>query len=219
MHMFVTLLALACNACGMNLRPQPVAQLTNLGGHWQLAVAEREALMTQLRTQMDQARTNQMRREQKRQHGRPAENIILGVDGAPPSDDQQQPRGAINNWQAREQRELQTALVNAVAPSLLLQIQQTPTRIEMLRDNSARRVFTGGVSSVLVTSYATLQMESGWQGNEFVVHSKDAEQDMEIVERYQRDAQDRLSLRLELAIPGLKDQTFSLHYTLQAAAP
>ncbi|MGD9841697.1 MAG: hypothetical protein AB7F79_08905 [Steroidobacteraceae bacterium] len=211
-------LALLCNACGMNLRPAPMGQAIDLSGQWQLAISERQSIMTQLHEQLQQIQAKQMRREQKRQRrAEPSANDMGDPEPMPsPATDHQQRSGAINNWQQREQQELQTALLNAVVPSVLLKIVQTPTWIEMARDNSARRFFEAGVNSALVSSYASLKVESGWQGNEFVVHSKDAAQGLDIVERYRRDTVDRLSLRLELEMPDLKSQVFSVNYTLQA---
>jgi hypothetical protein len=64
-----------------------------------------------------------------------------------------------------------------------------------------------------VTHYATLRIESGWQANVFVIHSKDSEQHIDIVERYQRQG-DRLHMQVQMSIPDAKDQLFVADYVI-----
>lgn len=213
---------IVCAACSMNLRPQPEASGQSIAGQWQLQSPSRDALAGYLRAVMDQARAKEEQRERRRYpRSIPPEEEGATPDTTPlPAAEASQPGAGPqspfrrNNWEAREQREQQEALLNAVLPSKKLQISQVSNRVEILPDGVARRRFDMGVSSTLVSSYATFRIESGWQANVFVVHSRDREQGIDIVERYQRVGSNALHMQVQLSLPNAKDQIFDADYVL-----
>lgn len=218
---------LFCTGCSMNLRPDPLTQESGIAGRWQLVTPERESLASQLRTVLEQANAKQEQRNRRYASRTPPE--ILQPDAA---DDKPAPDGAAgqsahadavrspgfrrSKWEIREQREQEEALLNAVLPSRQLQITQSASGIELIPDLGARRHFDRGIDSTLVSNYATLRIESGWQNNEFVVHSRDVEQGLEIVERYQRQGYDHLHMQVQLSLKDAKNQIFSAEYRLVA---
>lgn len=219
---FLVLGAIACASCSMNLRPQPETLGQSIAGQWLLQSPSREVLIRNLGVVLEQARAKQEQRERRRYpYSIPPGEEMLDPQAMPPmpSDDGSQagggpPRNLRRNWEIREQHEQQDALLNAVAPSNKLQIGQGPNRVEMLPDSGGWRRFTIGMESTLVNSYATLRIESGWQGNIFVVHSRDSELGMNIVERYQRVGNDKLRLQVQLSLSDVKAQTFAADYQL-----
>jgi hypothetical protein len=202
--------------CGMHLRPEPVGIESNIAGHWQLQTPQRAVLVNGLRTVMEQARAKQDMRERLDARHRPEPEVRLTPPDADADADTSDPahpgRGPRHNdWEAREHIEQQEALLNAVLPSDELQVVQSATQIELIPSTGGRRRFDMGVTSTLVTHYATLHVESGWQANVFVVHSRDSEQKINIVERYQRLG-DRLHMQVQMSIPDAKDQLFTADY-------
>ena len=215
------LIVLACGACSMPLRLVPESP-TDLNGQWQLPAGQRDAIMVSLHEELDQAHTRLMQKELKGR-GRycgPDSSIASAGDNAPSSVSAQScPSAAINNWQERDQQRQQEELLNAVVPGMKLRIVHTSNRIELLPDSSAPRRFETGMSSLLVTNYATMKVESGWQGNVFVVHSEDSAQGLNIIERYQREAPDKLSVQVQLDIPDLNHRVLSVTYEISRDLP
>jgi hypothetical protein len=215
------LIVLACGACSMPLRPAPENPI-DLNGQWQLPAVQRDAIMVSLHEELDQARTRLMQKELKSRsrYCGPDSSIASAGDNAPSSASAQScPSTAINNWQERDQQRQQEELLNAVVPGMKLRIVQTSNRIELLPDSSAPRRFETGMNSLLVTGYATMKVESGWQGNVFVVHSEDAAQGLNIIEKYQREAPDKLSVQVQLDIPDLNHRVFSVSYEISRDLP
>lgn len=213
----VLVLLLLLAGCGMRLRPEPVGVSSTLAGHWHLQTPQREALANELRHVMQQAYDKQEKRDRDEVRRRrepeisftpPPADVDSTAAGAPAG-----PEKRRVNWETREQRQQQDALLNAVLPGETLQIVQSATRVEFLPANTGRRRFDMGVTSTLVTQYATLRVESGWQGNEFVVHSRDSEQKITIVERYRRQG-DHLRMQVQMSIPDAKDQMFIADYAV-----
>ncbi len=219
--LFPVLIVLACGACSMPLRPAP-ENPTDLNGQWQLPAAQRDAIMVSLHEELDQAHTRLIQKELKSRsrYCGPDRSIASAGDNASSSVSAQScPSTAINNWQERDQQRQQEELLNAVVPVMKLRIVHTSNRIELLPDSSAPRRFETGMSSLLVTSYATMKVESGWQGNVFVVHSEDSAQGLNIIERYQREAPDRLSVQVQLDIPDMKHRVLSVTYEISRDLP
>lgn len=216
----VSILAVFCSACGMNLRPEPLGVEARLAGQWQLQTPQREALAATLRAEMAKAQAKQDKRDKRRYPGNPG-----GTEGEPPpgaganspnDPSAERPGGRGNNWEARERREQQEALLNSLLPSNKLQITQSATRIELQPDAGAHRRFDTGVRSTLVSNFATFLIESGWQADVFVVHSKDAEQSIDIVERYRRKDASHLQLQVTIDLPNAKQQMFTAEYALSS---
>lgn len=216
--LLIALLAGICSACSMNLRPEPVGRGQSIAGQWQLLPPQREALANTLRTAMTQAQAKQEKRDRRRAPQQGPDGIGTQDGDMAPRDaagtELQGPPGRRNNWEAREQLEQQEALLNAVLPSNQLQINQSALRVELIPDVGARRRFDMGTNSTLVSNYATLHIESGWQDDVFVIHSKDSAQNIDIIERYQRQG-NNLHLQVHLSLPDIKDQLFVASYELR----
>ena len=215
------LIVLVCGACSMPLRPAPESP-TDLSGQWQLPAAQRDAIMVSLHEELDQARTKLIQKELKSRsrYCGPDGNVTSAVDNASSSVSAQScPSTAINNWQERDQQRQQEELLIAVVPGMKLRIVHTSNRFELLPDSSAPRRFETGMSSLLVTSYATMKVESGWQGNVFVIHSEDSAQGLNIIERYQRESPDKLSVQVQLDIPNMKHRVLSVTYEISRDLP
>jgi hypothetical protein len=215
------LVAIACASCSMNLSSQPQTSGQSIAGHWQLQSPSRQVMVDSLRVVMEQARANQDQLERRRYpHGippeeggpNPEEAAPLPVDGMPQSGAGPQGAWRRNNWEVREQREQHEALLGAVLPSNKLQIIQSPNRVEMMPDTGGRRRFEIGVDITQVTTYATFLIESGWQKNVFVVHARDRDRRVDVVQRYQRVGADALRLQVELSFPNAPDQFFTADY-------
>jgi hypothetical protein len=223
-RMFCLMLgAIACASCSMNLRPHPETSGQIIAGQWRLQSPSRETLARNLRAVLEQARAQEEQRERRRypdsippEEGTaaPGTAASLPANGRAQTGGSQQRAFRASNWEIREQREQQEALLSVVLPSEKLQIDQTPNRVEMLPDTGAKRRFDMGVNSTLVRSYATFRIESGWQKNMFVVHSRDRETGIDIVERYQRVGSNVLHVQVELSLPHIKDQVFAADYVL-----
>lgn len=212
-------LAIVCASCSMNLRPQAEsgsqAAAAQLAGQWRLESPARDVLARNLRATMEQGRVREEERERRRYpYSIPPDDSGAESGATPPPAGGMQagPRLRRNNWEMREQREHQDALLNVILPSSNLQIIQAPGRVEMLPDSGGWRRFNIGTSSTKVSSYATFRIESGWQKDVFVVHSRDSERNINIVERYQRTGSNALHLQVELSMPNIKEQIFAADY-------
>jgi hypothetical protein len=213
----VAVLVLSAAGCGMQLRPEPVNGATSsIAGQWQLQSPSRTALADSMRAVMARAQAKQDKRDRQDMRRRPEPEMDFSPPASEPDADNRPPPGHdphYPRWEARERREQQEALLNAILPSDKLQIVQSLNRIEFVPYMSGRRRFDKAVPSILVTQFANFKIESGWQANVFVVHSRDAEQRIDIVERYQRVG-DRLHMQVEFSIPDAKDQVFIANYVL-----
>ena len=214
----LVLMAILGAGCGMHLRPEPVGTESNIAGHWRLQAPQREVLVNSLRAAMEQAHAKQNLRDRRDARHRPEpEDKLTAPDADTDTDtpDAARPgRGPRHNdWETRERLEQQEALLNAVLPSDELRIVQSAAQIEFIPSAGGHRRFDMGVTSTLVTNYATLHVESGWQANVFVVHSRDSEQKINVIERYQRLG-GRLHMQVQMSIPDAKDQLFTADYVL-----
>ena len=212
----LALLVLSVAGCGMQLRPDASGPNANIAGEWQLQSPSRSAIADTLRAAMEQARAKQDDRDRQAMRRRPESDVNFSPpDGSVDGSDHPRSNRDMRHpkWEAREQREQQDALLNAVLPNDKLQIVQSPNRIEFIPLPGARRRFDKGEGSTLVTQSGSFRVESGWQDNAFVVHSRDSEQKINIVERYQRMGE-RLHMQVQLSIPDAKDQLFVADYML-----
>lgn len=194
----VSILAVLCTACGMNLRPAPLSGALSLNGSWQLSQEQRHQAVDQLRAALKQAADKQARQERKR--------------GFAPPPDRDNP--GHENWEMREQREQREALANFAVPPQTFNVAQTAGRIDITSDGGARRSFTSGESSTLVTTFGSFHIESGWQNDEFVVHSKDRTDGIDLLERYRRST-NSLTVTITLSASEMKAQTVVLNYASQ----
>jgi hypothetical protein len=213
----IVFLNLLAAGCGMQLRADPPSEsAAGIAGQWQLQSPSRAVLADNLRSVMNEARTKQERRDRQEFRRRPDDDINFSTPDAD-GDGADRPRSAHDlrhpKWEAREQDEQQEALLNALLPNDKLQIVQSANRIELIPQPGARRRFDKAETSTLVTHFASLRIESGWQSNVFVVHSRDSQQGINIVERYQRLG-DRLRLQVQFSIPDAKEQSFVADYLL-----
>jgi len=206
----VLLLCGLCNACGMNLRPAPVGQMRSLAGSWQVTKADRDKALEQLRAAFKQADDKQAKRDRKMGYAR-------WSGGLPPADSDAAvpPRPVRENWEVREHREQEQGLIDFAVPPESFKLTQSPTLIEIAPNAGARRSFVPGEPSTLVTTFGSFRMESGWQQDEFVVHSHDAQESINLIERYRKQADGSLSVTVAFKTGEVKEQTFKLIYTSQ----
>lgn len=204
-YVFFAVLMLA--ACSPNLRPSPGTAGIDLTGTWQLDRARSDRVDEELRLTLNAVRERQM----KKFRSRPASPDFDGLLEGPAPDGQG--GSPPEPWWAREQKRLEEDLISAIKPLELLRIVQAQSRVEMISTaGGARRVFEPARPSTLVTGYATLRLESGWERNIFVVTSTDAAAKLRIVERYEFDAAGDLHERLEIEMPGAKTQRYHVIY-------
>jgi hypothetical protein len=193
-----------CAACGMNLRPTPVVVSISLSGAWQAPTAQRDAVIEQLRAALKQADEKQIRRERKR--GGPGAGP--GPGGVPSTGGP----GSREKWEVRDERDQEQALLAAVVPPESFNVSQLAGHIDITPNAGARRSFTPGEPSTLVTIFGSFHIESGWQGDEFVVHSRDAQDGIEVVERYRKQMDGTLAIAITFSTKLMKEQQFKLVY-------
>ena len=209
-------LALSGVGCGMHLRSELPGSTIGLAGQWRLTT-QREVLADQLHTAIEQAQAKEMKRYRSRRPEGAANGEPVSNDDILPPEPSREPGMTPpkrDNWVMRDLRERTDGLINAVLPSRVLRIVQAPRRVEMFGDAGPARRFDAGVGSTLVTGFATLRIESGWQGSEFVVHSRDAEQGLDIVERYRRLDGTHLQMQVRLKQRDVPTQQFVADYRL-----
>ena len=198
----------------MNLRPAPVGPVRSLAGSWQVAKADRDKAVEQLRAAFKQADDKQDQRDRKMGYAR-------WGGGPPPAESDGAPGGTAplrptrENWEVRERREQEQGLINFALPPDSFKLAQSPTLIEIVPAAGARRSFVPGESSTLVTTFGSFRMESGWQNDEFVVHSRDTQEGINLIERYRREADGSLSVAVAFMTAEVKEQTIKLIYTSQ----
>lgn len=208
-------------ACGMNLRPAPLAASASLSGIWLASTVQRNAGLEQFRAAMKLADDKQRRSEQKRASpGRPPNAqpgaSSNGAMGGPPAPGNP---GGRENWEVREEREQEQALLAAVVPPESLGISQIAGRIDITPSIGAKRSFTPGEPSTLVTTFGSFYIESGWQGDEFVVHSKDAQDGIDVVERYRKQMDGNLAIAIAFSTRIMKEQQLKLVYHAASRSP
>lgn len=215
----VLMLCVLCTACGMNLRPGPVGSAMSLAGSWQAPAAQRDKVIEQLRVAMKQAEDKQDKKERKRDSaGGPPGGPPGGTGGAAGDPSSARPApgpGGRENWETRERHEQQQALIKFAVPAESFVVTQVAGRIDITPNTGARRSFTPGEPSTLVTTFGSFYLESGWQNDEFVVHSKDSQDGINVVERYHKQPDGGLAVTVTLATSEMKEQTFKLVYSSQ----
>lgn len=205
---YVLFAVLMLAACSPNLRPSPGTAAIDLTGTWQLDRVRSDRVDEELRLTLNAVRERQMKRFRSRTAGPGFDNLLL--EGPMPNGEGGSP---AEPWWMREQKRLEEDLISAIKPPESLRIVQTQGRVEMLATSGgARRVFESARPSTLVTGYATLRLESGWERNVFTVTSTDAAAKLRIVERYEFDAVGDLHERLEIEMPGAKTQRYHVIY-------
>jgi hypothetical protein len=220
----VLLLALVQTGCGMHLRETPEPATVSLQGDWTLSDPARDAVLTMVRQALEGAVSKQAKREAAHRPS-PAMAGPPAPGGVPANTDPKNPAaggpaGGMGRpsfmqrpqWEARDEREHIEALAQAVTPPEQLHIRQQPGRIEFTSTGNPSRRFEPGSYSQLVTTYADLRAEAGWQQGEFVVHSRDGEQNIIIVERYSRHRDNTLHAHITLSVPDAKRIEFDVTY-------
>lgn len=203
--------AVLLTACAPNLRPAPQSAAgVNLAGAWTLDKARSDRVDEELRLALNSASEKEMKRVRSRRA--PG----MDLDGFPQGPSQEGERAAgppPEPWWLREQKRLQEELIAAIKPPDSLRIVQAQGRVEMISlAGGAWRVFDPVRSSTLVTGYATLHIQSGWQGDAFVVQSADTAAKLKIIERYTLDAKGDLDQRLTFEMPDVKTQQYHVIY-------
>ena len=205
-------LLLVCAACAPALQPVPVHP-RSLTGDWVADVARCNAVNDQLHAALDAAQRKELQGVTK--HARRMQADSAAADGAHAGEG-----GHMGpySWEMRDQKEQYQALFDEIHPVTEIQIVHQPGLIQFSSPSLAQRNFEPGTSSTLVTTFAHLRIESGWQNDEFVVHSKDNKTDIEITERYRLQQDGSLLLSVILSVKYMETQQYTLVYHRRAAA-
>lgn len=198
-------LMVGCVACGPSLQSLP-SMPRSLAGNWVADAARCEAIETQLHSALDAAREKELgnanKRARRHTNDQPSMDPHMGPDA----------------WEVRDQREQYQALFEVVRPLTDLNIVQEHGQIIFSSSHAAQRNFEPGINSTLVTTFANLRIESGWQKEEFVVYSKDSKTDIEIYERYRIRSDGSLLLSVTLSVKYMDTQQYTLVYHQSKAA-
>lgn len=206
-------------ACSMNLRPEPV-QTADFSGVWVRDTARSDDVAAKLKAAFKAAADKQAKKRRGRRGGPGPEGegpygLPSDAGNGPPGQGSNQGpnpgpgQGGQPSWWQREQSRQEEEFINAVNPPAQLRITQTAGRVELVSTaGGARRTFDPERPSSLITIYATLRIESGWQGNVFVVHSQDSSAKMEITERYSLTPSGDLQEQILLDMPEAKKQNY-----------
>jgi len=199
-RLLLSLIGLACVACAPVLQPTPVHP-RSLAGEWIADTTRCNAISDQLHAALDNAQQKELRGATKRAARRFSDD--QGVADA---------HLGPYSWEVRDQHEQYQALLEDIRPVSELRVVQQQNMIQFMSPNLAQRNFEAGASSTLVTTFAHLRVESGWQTDEFVVHSKDSKSDIELLERYRIQADGSLLLSVTVSCKYMETQQYTLIY-------
>lgn len=203
-------------ACSSNLELMPAtAGKSHFSGVWALDASRSDAVEKTLREALlaadaeEAAKRRRIRRQDP--YGLPDPE---DSDSGPPvmgRADDNKPRP--QPWWRRDQQRREDDFIRFVSPSTQLRIEESNGRVEIVSPaGGAKRSFAPGDPSTLVTGFATFRIRSGWEGNTFVVESRDSDADLEVVERYSLTSQGELQELLTVELPLIKTQTFRSIY-------
>lgn len=211
LSLFATFAVLILTGCSPNLRPTPASTAAvSFAGTWTLDKARSDRVDEELGLTLRAANEKQAKKAKSRRM--PGPEFGDFPESSPPQGDQAA-GPPYEPWWLREQKRLEEELVAAIKPPESLRIVQTQGRVEIISmAGGAWRVFDPARSSTLVTDYATLRIESGWQGNVFVVWSSDGAAKLSITERYSLDSKGDLDERLVIEVPNAKTQNYHVIY-------
>jgi len=120
----------------------------------------------------------------------------------------------IPGWVLEDERAKREDMIAALVPASKLQIKQTDHGIVFSPlTGGAVRDLTPAERSTLFTSFATLRIACGWEGDTFYVESRDGDSGLRTVERYNlSDNGKTLQESLQVEMRHLKQQTYKVVY-------
>lgn len=203
-------------ACSSNLELMPAtAGKTNFSGSWALDSSRSEAVEKMLRDALLAADAEEAakRRHIRRQdpYGLPDPEDM--DDGPPAMGPADEARPRPQPWWRRDQQRREDDFIRFISPQKQLHFEESGGRVEIVSPGGgAKRSFEPGNPSALVTGFATFRIRSGWEGNTFVVESRDSDAKVEVIERYSLTPQGELQQLLTVDLPLIKTQTFRSLY-------
>lgn len=199
-RLLVVALTIICGACGPSLQMEPTVP-RSLAGNWKADAAQCEQIETQLHAALNQAQEKELREATKR-----APKMFRPVEG------EAEMRHGPYAWEVRDQNEAYQAIFDEVRPRQELRIAQSPGHFQFSSPQVADRSYEPGNSSALITTFAHLKIESGWQQDVFMVHEKDGKNDVEITQRYRLQSDGTLRFELIVSLKYMQTQQFSIVY-------
>jgi hypothetical protein len=179
----------------------------DLSGVWSSDLSRSDDVRTQLRHALEQA------------HAKSREVLELPAEeplgGDPRASRRKGEHPPIPAWWFEEERAKREDLIATLTPASKLQIKQTDHGIVFSPlTGGAVRDLTPAERSTLFTSFATLHIACGWEGDTFYVESSDADSGLRTVERYRlSDSGKTLEESLQVEARHLKEQKYRVVYT------
>ena len=200
-------------ACSIKLQLEPTGvRAANFAGTWKLSSSQSdnvEAGMRRAFETMEAKARRSDRRNEPMQGGGPRAPGVPGPEEG--SSDGQAP--LMQSWWLKEQRREEDSFIRDIMPPAELRIVQSPGRMELAPvKGGAKRSFEPGMPSTLVTEYASMRIQSGWEGGTFVVHCADSAAKLTTIERYSLTGDDELTEQLIIELPQMKAQTYRVVY-------
>jgi hypothetical protein len=202
------MLGAACSSTP-RLAETPKAAI-NLSGVWSSDVSRSDDVRTELRQALE------------RVHAKTREVPDMPDDSIGGESRGSRRRGEhvpVPGWLLEDERVKREDLIAALVPASKLQIKQTDHGIVFSPlTGGAVRDLTPAERSTLFTSFATLRIACGWEGDTFYVESYDSESGLRTVERYTlKDNGKTLEEALQVGMRHLKEQKYKVVYVKSAA--
>ncbi len=98
-------------------------------------------------------------------------------------------------------------------PPPRLEIEQQPAKVSIAAEDARRRDFEPGDEQPFSVTdrYGSRKVNAGWLRDQFLVHSQDGSR-LNVVEHFQRSADDHVDLTVEFSAQGLKSLTVHSRY-------
>lgn len=177
----------------------------DLSGVWSSDVSRSDDVRTRLRQALESVRP-----KSRAVPDVPDDSVV-----EPPGFRRRPDRLPVPPWLLEEERTKREDLIAALVPASKLQIKQTDHGIVLAPlTGGAVRDLTPAERSTLFTSFATLRIVCGWEGNSFYVESYDNESGLRTIERYTLiEGGKALEESLQVKVNHLKEQKYRVIYT------
>ena len=196
----ISFCALTSAGCGPSLQQAPTVP-RSLAGHWIADASACQEIDARLQAALNSAQEKEFSNARRRAIRHSDRDQLLS-----------EPHGEPDSWEVREQHEQYQALFEAIRPAAELEIAQEQGQIQFSSNHAAKRTFEIGTNSVLVTTFAHLRIQSGWQNDEFVVYSKDGTSGIDVMERYRIRSDGSLLMAVTMSVKYMQTQQYTLVY-------
>jgi hypothetical protein len=213
MYAVAGLLWLSC--CSMSPRMEATAPpVINLSGQWRLERHESDDVRARL-TPLIEKKERRWRSLEKRV----TEEAFVAAPGAEAVPQYGAMDQSTMQWLRRERQQEAEALIAFIAPPTQLEISHSiregqPAIIVKTDKGEGTRVLVPGQASSLFVGVGGFKLNSGWQGEKFIVDlSGSGDNSMHVVQYYTLfDAGKQLEMRMETRLPELGKQAFRFVY-------